>query len=84
MDAADLTNRFAYHPPSVQHTQRHEFARVVVRATADELDACAPDCREKSLAVTALEEALFWINAAIARHEAREAREASSSGPARR
>jgi len=34
---------------------------------AEKIDQVAPDCREKSLAVTHLEEAVFWANAAVAR-----------------
>ncbi len=36
---------------------------------ARSLDRWCPDSRELSLAITHLEEVVFWANAAIARHE---------------
>lgn len=68
MDAADLANRFTYHAP--QNGQVELYAQI--RAAAHELakllnDSC-PESREKSLAVTHLEDAVMWANASIARH----------------
>jgi hypothetical protein len=36
---------------------------------AEEITRSCPECREKSLALTKVEEAVMWANAAIARHE---------------
>lgn len=49
------------------HTARR--LRRDFKFTASVLDEELPDSREKSLAVTKLEEAAFWANAAIQRHE---------------
>lgn len=68
MDAGDLDNRFEYHAPTGNKASRHEYVRVRMRKLADIVDDIAPDCREKSLAITALEEAMMWANAAIARN----------------
>lgn len=68
--ADDLTNRFSYHPPQDEETvKQHERARATVLNTAYALEALLPNSREKSLATTKLEEALFWANAAIARNK---------------
>ena len=37
---------------------------------AREINSSTRECREQSLAITSLEEAMFWTNAAIARPEA--------------
>lgn len=69
MDYGDLENRFTYHPPVTEgqaalyqsvRDQAHELARWINHEVLDS--------REKSLAITKLEEAVFWANAAIARH----------------
>jgi hypothetical protein len=66
----DLTNRFMYHPPLDEATKsRHGGIREGVFELAEEWDGLLPDGREKALAITKLEEAMFWANAAIARHQ---------------
>lgn len=70
IDAEDLANRFDYHPPLDRLTvSAHEGIRAVCRTLAEHLVMVCPPGRETSLAVTAVEEAMFWANAAIARHQ---------------
>ena len=71
MDERDLDNRFTYHPPSAVNDQpaRYERIRAEAKAFAHLLDELVPDSRELSLAITHLEEAVMWANAAIARNE---------------
>ena len=65
----DLENRFMYHRVSDEQAQRMAMMRARLLAMAQDFEANAPVCRERSLAVTKLEEAMMWINAAIARNE---------------
>ena len=68
MDSKDIENRFAFHAASRQEkADEHTSARQGCRQLADQLNALLPEGREKSLAVTKLEEVMFWANAAIAR-----------------
>lgn len=67
MDSADLDNRFDYHRPNEARAQLHERTRGACRVLAEHFNRALPEGREKSLAVTKLEEAMFWANAAIAR-----------------
>lgn len=70
MQPDDLDNRFTYHKPKDNTTIRaHERIRLGVGAVARLIDANVPDGREKSLAITALEEAMMWANAGIARNQ---------------
>lgn len=73
MDEQDLQNRFTYHPPKETgpRTQkmRYEEIRACTLGLALLLEKRCPESREKSLAITHLEEAVFWANASIARHE---------------
>ncbi len=69
MDYEDLRNRFDYHTPSTEGIKLlHEAIRNNLLDLAAQLNRALPDCREKSLAITKLEEAMFWANAAVARH----------------
>jgi hypothetical protein len=65
----ELARRFDYHPPNTEEKQqRHQEVRGVCLGAADKLiEMTGPPSREQSLAITKLEEAMFWANAAIAR-----------------
>lgn len=64
----DLEKRFAYHPPKNEGTvELHEFVRHSAKTFATRLVNEVPDGRERNLALTKIEEAMFWANAAVAR-----------------
>lgn len=64
----DLANRFNYHPPQDEETKdRHERVRMHCLAAATAVLGETPAGREQSRAITKLEEAMMWANAAIAR-----------------
>lgn len=65
---AELDKRFNHHPPDSDAVLCHENARAAIKVAAGRIVQLTPECREQSLALTALEEALMWANAAIARH----------------
>jgi hypothetical protein len=68
MDKNDIANRFMFHAASrKEKADEHASARQSCRRLADHLNDLLPDGREKSLAITHLEEVMFWANAAIAR-----------------
>lgn len=69
MDPTDLDNRFTYHAPKDGQVERYASIRSHARELAAHIDAECPDSREKSLAITHLEEAVMWANASIARNE---------------
>lgn len=68
MDQNDLASRFTYHPPTPHRADLHERLRNQGGRLAELIDSDCPDSREKSLALTKLEETVMWANAAIARH----------------
>ena len=65
----DLENRFTYHAPKDGQPVKYETIRQYGKALAIIIDKYCPDSREKSLAVTKIEEAVMWANASIARNE---------------
>lgn len=65
----DLENRFTYHPPKEGQPERYTELREAAKAFARLIVANTPSSREQSLALTNLEQATFWANAAIARNE---------------
>jgi len=69
MDTKTLNNNFTYHAPKGDQTIRYEEIRSEGGGFAHLINKLCPDSREKSLAMTKLEEAVFWANAAIARNE---------------
>ena len=68
MDQTDIDNRFEYHAPDDDKRVVHEEVRAACLRLATQLNDDLPDGREKSLAITKLEEVMFWANAAIARN----------------
>lgn len=68
MEKADIENRFNYHAPDDEKRQRHEVVREELKTVALIVNDLCPEGREKSTAITKLEEAMYWANAAIARN----------------
>jgi len=66
----ELLLRFTYHAPHGTQIARYNDLRQAALTFAGLIDALTPVSREQSLALTALEEAVMWANAAIARREA--------------
>ena len=67
----DIENRFTYHPPLPELNQiaRYNEIRRTGKKFALALIGQCPVSRELSSAITHLEEAVMWANAAIARNE---------------
>lgn len=68
MDPIELENRFTFHPATTdKRKDDHLNVRNLCLDLAEELNGLLPEGREKSLAVTQLEQVMFWGNAALAR-----------------
>lgn len=65
----DLDNRFTYHAPKPGQQERYVAIREKAKELAVLIVASTPSSREQSVALTNLEQATFWANAAIARNE---------------
>lgn len=64
-----LDNRFTYHPPKGEwQAELYQEIRDSAKSFAQYLQDTCPESRELSLALTNLEQTVFWANAAIARH----------------
>lgn len=68
-ESKEITKRFTYHAPKGDHPERYELIRANATGLSTLLMEMVPDSREKSIALTKLEEAVMWANAAIARNE---------------
>lgn len=66
---ARLDNNFVYHKPIGSQPERYEHIRAKAKELAETLSALCPESRELSLAMTNLEQSVFWANASIARNE---------------
>jgi hypothetical protein len=63
----DLETRFKYHPPKEGQAAVYTSLREDAKLLAEHICDAVPYSREQSLALTALEDAVFWANAGIAR-----------------
>lgn len=66
---AQIAASFVYHPPKDDQAVRYVAIRDHAKIIADLIVRTTPPSREQSLALTNLEQAVMWANAAIARNE---------------
>ena len=69
MTNAEIEKNYTYHAPKADQPERYVIIRNTAKALATCINENCPDSREKSLAMTKLEETVMWANAAIARNE---------------
>lgn len=67
VDYADLDRRFAFHPADQDAASCHEAVRSAARQMAVAVLQVTPKGREQALALTNIEQAMMWANAAVAR-----------------
>ena len=67
MDLNEINWRFFPHPMDDEQTKRAEVLRDTFLSAAVTIEAHVKDGREKSLAMTKLEEVAFWAIAGVAR-----------------
>jgi hypothetical protein len=66
--------RFDFFPARTKEDREHHGkVREVCKEAADQILSLTPQGREQALAITKLEEAMFWANAAVARDSGRPA-----------
>lgn len=69
MTVEDLENRFTYHSPKDGQPEKYAALRGNALGLACEMNEFCPPSPELYIAITKLEESVFWANAAIARNE---------------
>lgn len=69
MNKEQLKHNFTYHAPKENQILRYENIRQSGFSLASLIETSCPDSRERSLALTKIEEAIMWANASIARNE---------------
>lgn len=69
MTDPQIENSFTYHAPKEDQVTRYGALRCGAKRLAYMIKELTPLSREQSLALTNLENAVFWANAAIARNE---------------
>ena len=61
-----LSNIFAHHSPSTRQVPKYVKLRSAALKFAETVEAEAPACRERDIAVEKIREAVMWANAAVA------------------
>lgn len=69
MTPEQIENTFTYHKPLPGQPERYEKIRADAKVLAYTIQDCCPESREKSLAITNIQQAVMWANAAIALNE---------------
>ena len=64
----NLENVYSYHEPVSDQIDRYKDIRALGKNFAEYLTTQCPDSRERSIALTKIEEAVMWANASIARN----------------
>lgn len=65
----DLENNFTHHKPFGSQPDRCITIRAYGKIVANHILENCPDSRERSIALTKIEEGIMWANASIARNE---------------
>ena len=65
MDKNTIDNNFTYHAPTPEMQAKFPIIRTAARELAYLINDLVPEGREKSLAMTKLQEAVMWANAGI-------------------
>ena len=65
----EITERFTYHRPIGNQPQRYEALRAKAKELALMIRECCPASRERSKALTDLQQSIMWANASIAINE---------------
>jgi len=65
----NIENNFTYHKPKSDQVGRYNLLRELGKDFASQIKESCPDTRERSLAITKVEEAVMWGISAIARNE---------------
>ncbi|MCY9733140.1 hypothetical protein M5X17_05120 [Paenibacillus alvei] len=63
-----IENNFKYHLSKEGQLDKYDAIRTKAKELAYMIDELCPNSREKSLAMTNLEQAIMWANASIARN----------------
>lgn len=64
-----IENNFMYHPPKDGQPEKYTELREKAKELAYLIERLCPPSRERSVAMTNLEQAVMWANASIARNE---------------
>tara|TARA_Y100000310_G_C20644818_1_gene795973 strand:- start:956 stop:1162 length:207 start_codon:yes stop_codon:yes gene_type:complete len=67
MEQSTIDNNFTYHAPKEGQPEKYTSIRAKAKELANLINDLCPDSREKSIAITNLEQSTFWANASIAR-----------------
>jgi hypothetical protein len=65
MNQEELMDRVNYHDANHEMIAKMENIRIMTKSLLLDIDMELEDCREKSLAITKIEEALMWVNKGI-------------------
>lgn len=63
-----IENNFKYHKPKEGQPEKYTVLREKAKELAYLIDELCQNSREKSLAMTNLEQSVMWANASVARH----------------
>lgn len=68
MSSYPIENNFTYHPPTAEQIELYKLIRDTAKVFAILVAKTCPESRERSLALTNIEQSVMWANAAIARN----------------
>lgn len=69
MTPEQIENIFTYHKPFGDQPDRYQNLRAEAHELATLINHLCPESREKSLAITHLQQSIMWANASIAINE---------------